>query len=124
VRTQQAGVLQNIRWGLSWSLKFVVAYGVIAAIVYAIAGPPDGPVSFATILITLSGTWRINWDCPRFAKADVAYEARGNIAWDNRRSARLLGWRGQRLRHRGPAQPRTGCGLLNCGVRGGWTQRP
>lgn len=42
----------DLRWGLGWASGFVVAYCLIATIVFVIAGPPDGPVSFSQILLT------------------------------------------------------------------------
>ena len=45
----------NIFWGLRWSLKFVIGYSMIAAVLFVIAGPPDGRLSFPEILLLYVG---------------------------------------------------------------------
>jgi hypothetical protein len=41
----------NLRWGLSWSVGFVVAYSLIAFLVFVFAGPPPDE-SFGRIILT------------------------------------------------------------------------
>jgi hypothetical protein len=53
VKAGQATVATNIAWGLSWSFRFVLVYSLLAALVYAIAGPPDKSVT----LVELVGTY-------------------------------------------------------------------
>jgi len=51
VNKNASAIPANIVWGLRWSSKFVVGYSLIAAVVYIIAGPPDGRLSFPQILL-------------------------------------------------------------------------
>jgi len=44
-------MLTNIRWGLGWTLGFVIAYSLIATAVFLFAGPPPG-YSFGHLLAT------------------------------------------------------------------------
>jgi hypothetical protein len=48
-------ITQNVVWGLRWSLKFVVAYSLIAGSVFIFSGPSDGPLSFPQILLMYLG---------------------------------------------------------------------
>lgn len=55
MRKSSGTMTENVVWGLGWSLKFVVAYSLIAGAVFVVAGPPDGPLSFPQILLMYLG---------------------------------------------------------------------
>ena len=50
-KSRSTSFASNLRWGLSWSIGFVVAYSLIALAVFILAGPPPY-TSFANLILT------------------------------------------------------------------------
>ena len=50
-RSQPNNLLANLRWGLSWSIGFIIVYSLIALAAFLLAGPPPHE-SFAHLILT------------------------------------------------------------------------